>query len=231
MRDAALETLRRARRAGERVRRRHLRLPDAGGRRLHAGAATSGATRGCATTPIVMLTSVGGRTTRRAAASIGIDACLTKPVKHSDLLDALATLVRRVDHARPQAEPRGRVRARAAAAAASWSPKTIRSTASWSRRCCRSAATTSTAVENGREAVTAIDASAGAALRRGADGRADAGDERVRGDAGDSRARSGRRPARADRRAHRARDAGRSRALPGGRHGRLSVEADRRRTS
>jgi len=53
-------------------------------------------------TPIVMLTSVGhgGETARRGA---GVDAYLTKPVKHSDLLDAIATLFR-VSTRRPRAE-------------------------------------------------------------------------------------------------------------------------------
>ena len=44
-------------------------------------------------------------------------------------------------------------------------------------------------------------------------------------------ARNGGRAARADRRADGARDAGRSRALPRGGHGRLSAQADRRRTN
>ena len=53
-------------------------------------------------TPIVMLTSVGhgGETARRGA---GVDAYLTKPVKHSDLLDAIATLFH-VSTRRPRAE-------------------------------------------------------------------------------------------------------------------------------
>jgi two-component system, sensor histidine kinase and response regulator len=67
-------------------------------------------------TPIVMLTSVGdaGKAARRAA---GVEAYLTKPVKHSDLLDALATLFRvsirrpRDDRgARPASRPPKRLR-------------------------------------------------------------------------------------------------------------------------
>jgi PAS domain S-box-containing protein len=59
--------------------------------------------RAVARTPIVMLMSVGdaGATVGK---SIGIDAYLTKPVKHSDLLDALATLFR-VSIRRPRAAP------------------------------------------------------------------------------------------------------------------------------
>ena len=42
--------------------------------------------------PIVMLTSVGHGEQVDAGAASDVDAYLTKPVKHSDLLDALATL-------------------------------------------------------------------------------------------------------------------------------------------
>jgi two-component system, sensor histidine kinase and response regulator len=44
-------------------------------------------------TPIIMMMSVGG-TKENDSRGIGVDAFLTKPVKHSDLLDALATLFR-----------------------------------------------------------------------------------------------------------------------------------------
>ena len=43
-------------------------------------------------TPIVMLTSVGRSEDVTRCHRLGVDAYLTKPVKHSDLLDALATL-------------------------------------------------------------------------------------------------------------------------------------------
>ena len=43
-------------------------------------------------TPIVMLTSVQRPDDVARCRTLGIDACLTKPIKHSDLLDALATL-------------------------------------------------------------------------------------------------------------------------------------------
>jgi PAS domain S-box-containing protein len=43
-------------------------------------------------TPIVMLTSMGRSDDVTRCHRIGVDAYLTKPVKHSDLLDALATL-------------------------------------------------------------------------------------------------------------------------------------------
>ncbi|MGE5835209.1 MAG: response regulator [Acidobacteriota bacterium] len=43
-------------------------------------------------TPVVMLSSVGHTADAAASRRRGVDAYLTKPVKHSDLLDALATL-------------------------------------------------------------------------------------------------------------------------------------------
>jgi len=72
--------------------------------------------RTLARTPIVMLMSAGdaGEAARRG---VGIDAYLTKPVKHSDLLDALATLFqvstrrpRRGRTVRPAARPARRLR-------------------------------------------------------------------------------------------------------------------------
>jgi CheY-like chemotaxis protein/nitrogen-specific signal transduction histidine kinase len=49
--------------------------------------------RHCARIPIVMLTSVG-RGDETARRGVNVNAFLTKPVKHSDLLDALVTLFR-----------------------------------------------------------------------------------------------------------------------------------------
>ncbi len=43
-------------------------------------------------TPIVMLTSLGQAEHVERCRQIGVDACLTKPVKHSDLLDALTNI-------------------------------------------------------------------------------------------------------------------------------------------
>jgi two-component system, sensor histidine kinase and response regulator len=48
--------------------------------------------RRLSTTPIVMLTSMGRAGDVARCRRIGVDAYLTKPVKHSDLLDALASL-------------------------------------------------------------------------------------------------------------------------------------------
>jgi PAS domain S-box-containing protein len=44
-------------------------------------------------TPVVLLTSVGRSGDADRCRRIGVDACLAKPVKHSDLLDTLVTLI------------------------------------------------------------------------------------------------------------------------------------------
>jgi PAS domain S-box-containing protein len=69
-----------------------------------------------AATPIVMLTSIGNPTDITRCQKIGVDAYLSKPVKHSDLLDALVTLfgvstrtAPRDTRARPR-QRRGRLR-------------------------------------------------------------------------------------------------------------------------
>jgi two-component system sensor histidine kinase/response regulator len=48
--------------------------------------------RRLSSTPIVMLTSIGNASDTALCRKIGVDAYLTKPVKHSDLLDTLAGL-------------------------------------------------------------------------------------------------------------------------------------------
>ena len=48
--------------------------------------------RSLAETPIIMLTSLAQAENAERCRRIGVDACLTKPVKHSDLLDALTNL-------------------------------------------------------------------------------------------------------------------------------------------
>ena len=79
--------------------------------------------------------------------------------------------------ARAPAAPRGA--AGDARRSTCWSPRTTASTATCSARCCSCSTAASTSVVNGREAVEAV---RGAALRRRADGRADARDGRARGD-------------------------------------------------
>ena len=173
-----------------------------------------------------MLTSLGhGDGDVARCRRLGIDAYLTKPVKHSDLLDALATRVRRVDpaprqcRARPPLAKRPRRALRILVAEDNPVNRKLVDHPAEKR------GHKVTAVENGRrrgrgdrragrrfdvvlmdlqmpemgglEATQAIRAAEGATGRHAADRRAD-----------------------------RARDAGRSRALPRCRHGRLSVEAD-----
>ena len=116
---------------------------------------------------------------------------------------------------------RRRARRRPAPRCASCWPRTTRSTSASRCAMLRSAATPSTwSTTAGRPARR----SCAERVRRRADGRADAGDGRLRGDRGHPRPRSGRR-ARADRRHDGARDEGRPRALPGGGDGRLRREA------
>ena len=81
-----------------------------------------------------------------------------------------------------------------------------------------------TVADNGLEALDALERGG---VRRRADGPADAGDGRPRSDRGDPAARARQRRHTSHRRDDRARDDRRPRAVPGGRHGRLSVEADR----
>jgi CheY-like chemotaxis protein len=71
--------------------------------------------RALARTPIVMLMSVGDGADA-VPKGVPVDAQLTKPVKHSDLLDAFATLFRmptrraRADRAQPEERPQQRLR-------------------------------------------------------------------------------------------------------------------------
>ena len=148
---------------------------------------------------------------------------LTKPVKASQLYDALSAVARSRSGAERGAGGRSSVRRAAASAAADpASPRTTPSTRS-SRCCCsRSSATRPTWPTNGLEALEAL---AREPLRRRADGRADARDGRPRGDAPRSASGDGAEPP-ADHRHDRQRHAGRPRDVPRGRDGRLRRQAD-----
>ena len=61
--------------------------------------------RRLATTPVVMLTSMGSPRDVVRCRKIGVDAYLSKPVKHSDLLDALVTLFGVSTRQQPATEP------------------------------------------------------------------------------------------------------------------------------
>ena len=88
---AALETLRRAALADERF---HAVVSDCQMPEIDGFALARSIRRDeqLTDTPIVMLTSVERPDDAARCRKLGIDAWLTKPVKHSDLLDALATL-------------------------------------------------------------------------------------------------------------------------------------------
>ena len=161
------------------------RLPDAGRRRLHAGAAHQARSR---LRQHARRHADVGRTptTPRRAGAVGIDAYLTKPVKHSDLLDTLATLFGVVGPAAAPAAGATARRSRDAAPSAAHPRRRGQPGQPQARDHAAAEARphASRAVENGRAAVDAVDR-ARDGLRRGPHGRADAGDGRLRGGAGD----------------------------------------------
>jgi PAS domain S-box-containing protein len=63
-------------------------------------------------TPVVMLTSMASPQDVTRCRRIGVDACLSKPVKHSDLLDALVTLFGASLRKAPKTVVQGRSRTR-----------------------------------------------------------------------------------------------------------------------
>jgi len=107
-------------------------------------------------TPIVMLTSVERPDDAARCRKVGIDACLSKPVKHSDLLDALATLfgVSTRRRSEPVAPRRAPARSLEILVAEDNAVNRKLVTTLLQRRGHRV-----TAVENGAEAVTAIEGS------------------------------------------------------------------------
>ena len=62
--------------------------------------------RALASVPIIMLTSMGRGADAARGRKTGVNACLTKPVKHSDLLDALAAVAGPARVREAPAEPR-----------------------------------------------------------------------------------------------------------------------------
>ena len=160
--------------------------------------------------PIVMLTSMGADATGRNR-RLGVEAFLIKPVKHSDLFDAIVTHFRG-----------GRAGRRAAA-----TPKPISLTGRAEQSAPhprggrqrrqpeagdRAPAKARTCGQSGRERPPRGRRARRhrfRCLRRTRDGSADAGNGRTRSHHGDPGARSGERPPAADCRAHRPRDAGR----------------------
>ena len=111
-------------------------------------------------------------------------AYLIKPVKQSELLDAILTAPGRLAaHGAPARRRRPEpARRPARGRCTSCWPRTTRSTRSWPSRLLEKQGHTVVVADNGREA---LDGAGAAAVRPGADGRADAGDGRPRGDGRD----------------------------------------------
>ena len=131
---------------------------------------------------ILMLSSAGQPGDAARCRELGIAAYLIKPIKQSELLDAILT---GPGAGAERREPRLPARRCASPPDASeracrscW-PRTTPSTRSWRSACWRSRGTTVVVAANGREALAALEQRA---VRPGADGRADAGDGRLRGD-------------------------------------------------
>ena len=76
-------------------------MPDVDGFML--AARDQAAIAGFGKIPIVMLTSMGRTEDTARLRRLGITRFLTKPVKHSDLLDALASIFGSAEARRPQA--------------------------------------------------------------------------------------------------------------------------------
>ena len=173
--------------------------------------------------------AVLGRPARRtppAAGELGVAAYLIKPVKQSDLLDAILTGPR---HGAGAGTRAARPRRRAAAGGAGgrcascW-PRTTRSTSRLAVRLLEKRGHTVVVAGNGREALAALDAASAFDLvlmdvqMPEMDGFEATAAIRAR-EAGDRRPHS-------DHRHDRPRHEGRPRALPGGGHGRLRLQAD-----
>ena len=170
-----------------------------------------------------MLSSMGLPPGDSRAHEAGFSAYLSKPVKQSDLLDAIVTVFApRPTHSRQEAPARRTAPAGANAPAPHPGGGRQRDQSEAARDALREPRR-----HGGRRVERSRGGSAlsGTAVRRHSDGRADAGDERPRSDGRDPAAGA------VDRRTHShrghdgARDDRRSRAVPRRRDGRLRVEA------
>ncbi len=153
---------------------------------------------------------------------LGVAAYVSKPIRQSELLDAILGAL----GSEPFEDPAART------SAISPCERSLRRPArgGQSRQpdaCDPPAREARAPRDGGLERARGAGCARARALRRGADGRADAGDRRIRDHAADPRARGGRRAAAADHRDDRARDERGPRALPRRGHGHLRVEADR----
>ena len=134
---------------------------------------------------VILLTSAGRPGDAERCRRIGVDASLTKPVKHSDLLDTLATLVGVTTR-------RARARSAARSTNAAGRDRPLRILVAEDNPVNRKLVTTLLhkrghtvkAVENGREAVSSDSSGEGARIRRRGHGPADARDGWIRSHAG-----------------------------------------------
>ena len=176
---------------------------------------------------IIALTSGDRHGDADLAQRLGLAAQLIKPVKPSELRQVIGTVLAAARSRRPAGE-----RTSANSAGRS-SHRPGRCASCWPRTACLNQKLavglltkwghTVTVANNGREAVVGRNP---AAVRPGADGHPDARDERFRGHRGDPPTGTRARRACAHRGRDRPRAQGRPRALPGGRHGRLRLQAD-----
>ena len=173
-----------------------------------------------------MLTSIGDPRDVVRCRRIGVDAYLSKPVKHSDLLDALVTVFGVSTRKAPSLTRTTRARTRALRVLVAEDNLVNRKLVT---RLLQKRGHRITAVENGRAAVAALTS---AAAKRFDVVLMDVQMPEMNGLEATAAIRQHEAAARrscADHRADRSRPAGRSRALPCRRDGCVSGEADRRR--
>ena len=215
---AALEQAGRRRAVRPGPARRH----DAGDGRLHPGRADPAATRTLAGATLMMLSSAGQRDDAARCRELGVAAYLTKPVRQSTLLDAILTALG--PHGDAARRPGGR-RPGWGTAARRLRVLLAEDNAVNQKLAVRLLEKRGHPVDGGRQRPGGAGRPGPGAVRRRADGRADAGDGRLRGDRRHPRAGAGDRRAPPDHRHDGPRHEGRPRALPGGRHGRLRLQA------
>ncbi len=172
----------------------------------------------------MMLSSANRREDAARCRELGVAAYLTKPIRQSTLLDAIMTALG------SSASVADRDRRGGPSGAAREGRRTLRLLLAEDNavnqrlavRLLEKRGHQVVVAGNGREALAALD---DRPVRRRADGRADAGDGRLRGDRRHPRPRGGDGRPYPDHRHDRPRHEGRPRALPGGGHGRLRLQA------
>ncbi len=171
---------------------------------------------------IMLLTSAGSAALRGRRAAM-FAATLVKPVKQSELLDAIVTaFAAAIDGApRPRTKPSRRLRRAARVLRVLVAEDNLTN-----QKLVSALLDQHGHHVDDREQRAPRGGTCGAGtVRHHPDGRADAGDERARSDGSHSRGRAPHRTPHPDRRAHRARHGWRSRTVSGRRHGRLRLQA------